>query len=771
MPTDRPPRRPATPRRSSASRKPSGPLAVLTFAMLAALALVASPGVAPAQPSGFGGAGGFEFPGATRGDEKATDPLAPDFGGAAEISLSKAEIAPGGQLVAMITLRHGPGWKSWPSAEQNALPAGFEAMILTEVSTDPLEKTLFAAGPVQWPELAQAKVPAPDGSGAVDAMVMKGTVRIFVPIRVRNDAPLGDATIDLAFTFQSCDETVCDMPITEEFSESVTIAAVEPSAAVPAGAGEGFDLFDATVFQTEWQAAQAVLPAGADPASRATEQAEATTTAEAAASDELTFNDFGLGLTLDMSSFTGQALLLAIAFLGGFILNLTPCVLPVLPIKVMGLASGDKSRAKTLALGIVMSAGVISFFMVVGVLIAFAKVFDSTNELFGYWPFTFGIGAFIGVMGIAMLGAFTISLPQSVYRVNPSQDTPHGSFLFGVLTAILSLPCTAPFMGTAVAWATTPGVSPVLVLATFGAVGTGMALPYFVLSANPQWVSKIPRTGPASELVKQFMGLLMLAVAAFFIGTGIISLTAERPEFALSLHWWAVAMVLIIAAVWLTARTLSIAKSPAPKIVFPALGALVALGGVLWAGRMTSINADMYEIAAEQDTAEAARLAELESLVSDLRAALEAGATGLDPALAQRFEALEDASSGLWQRYESGPFEAARARGDVVVLDFTAEWCINCKVLKATVLSTDRVKTALDQEGVSSFLADITSGKAPGREQLKALGERTIPLLVVWGPGLDKPWKANAYTPDEVVNVIERAKGAPAESTSETALR
>src|SRR5690606_18971771 len=107
-----------------------------------------------------------------------------------------------------------------------------------------------------------------------------------------------------------------------------------------------------------------------------------------------------------------------------------------------------------------------------------------------------------------------------VYRFNPGHDSYVGAVGFGVMTAVLSTPCTAPFMGAAAAWSLTQDA--VVTWSTFGAIGVGMAAPYLVLSAYPSLVKRMPRTGPASELIKQVMGLLMLAAGAYFIGTGVV---------------------------------------------------------------------------------------------------------------------------------------------------------------------------------------------------------------------------------------------------------
>jgi thiol:disulfide interchange protein DsbD len=210
----------------------------------------------------------------------------------------------------------------------------------------------------------------------------------------------------------------------------------------------------------------------------------------------------------------------------------------VIPLKIMGLSQAAGHPARCFFLGFVMSLGVIAFWMVIGGAIAFVSGFTAINSLFQTPWFSLAVGAFILIMAVGMLGAFAVRLPQFAYMVNPSHETAPGSFAFGIMTAVLSTPCTAPFMGSAAAWAATQ--NPVVTLATFGAIGAGMALPYLILSAFPSLVSRMPRTGPASELIKQVMGLLMVAVAIFFLGTALTRCCVSRstPPSASIGGWW-----------------------------------------------------------------------------------------------------------------------------------------------------------------------------------------------------------------------------------------
>jgi thiol:disulfide interchange protein len=229
------------------------------------------------------------------------------------------------------------------------------------------------------------------------------------------------------------------------------------------------------------------------------------------------------GLRLNVSSVWVIILLAGIA---GFLLNFTPCVLPVIPIKVLSLHQQAGNPARCLALGTSFGIGIVVFFLAVAIPIGVLKVID-WGEMFTKWWVNIPIGLLIGAMALGMMGLFTVKLPQKAYMFNPSHDTHTGSFLTGFLTGLLSTPCTGPMLGATIAWVVTQSTAMVLIV--FGAMGVGMAFPYVILAANPKWVDRLPRTGPGSELVKQVMGLVLIAVAVYFFTIGAGTLTAGPP--------------------------------------------------------------------------------------------------------------------------------------------------------------------------------------------------------------------------------------------------
>ncbi len=476
--------------------------------------------------------------------------------------------------------------------------------------------------------------------------------------------------MQLEVEYQACDDKNCLLPQVAVLTESIPVAAV----------GETARAINEELF-------------------------EGLSATAAGSVERVGFDLFNLKFSVDASTRWGFVLLLLTAMVGGFLLNFTPCVLPVIPIKIMSLSNAAGNRRRMFALGVVMSLGVVFFWLALGGLIAAASGFTATNQLFQYPLFTIGVGVVIAVLAVAMTGIFYMQVPRFIYAFNPSQETYPGSFGFGIMTAVLSTPCTAPFMGAAAAWAATRPAA--TTLTTFAAIGIGMALPYFVLSAWPALVKKMPRTGPASELIKQVMGLLMLAAAAYFIGVGVSAMTSHAPDPPSRIYWWAVMAFIAAAGFWLAYRTVRITRKAAKRAFFGALGVLAIAGAALGGVRLTN-------------------------------------------------EGPID-----WVHYTPERLEMARSRGDVVVMDFTAEWCLNCKSLEHGVLHAPEVVELLSGPGVTPIKVDITGRNPDGKAKLKETGRLTIPLLVIYGPDGQEILKTDFYTVDEVVRTIREARPDP----------
>lgn len=566
----------------------------------------------------------------------------------------------GDERILAVTMNIADGYHTNPNAAQTRKLGDFEpyASELTVVEA-PLN-VVGIESPL-WPKPAPYETDYADG----ELMVYKKQATLFVKVKVLPEAKPGDYELKFNLHYQACTDTFCAPPTDVPFTATLSVVAAEQAVGQPT---------NPALFQT-YEQAQQQTPAAM-----------------------VQFDVFGYVIVAN-----GLLFILIGAIFGGFLLNFTPCVLPVIPIKIMGLSQHAGSRSRTLLLGVIMSSGVIAFWLVMGLLVSSFKVLDATNELFGKPWFTISVGLFIAAMAIGMAGFFTIQLPKAAYMVNPNNQSAGGSFIFGIMTAILSLPCTAPFMGAALGWATQQSVA--ISLLTFLSIGLGMALPYLVLSANPKWVNWMPRTGPASELLKQVMGLLMLAAAMYFIGTGISAVLQSPPDPPTKLYWWPVMITVAAAAVWLIVRTFQLTGSPIRRGVFVVL-ALLAIAGSAYGG-MT----------------------------------------------------LTSPGPIKWVYYTPERFQQALDQGDVIVLDFTAEWCLNCKTLEHTQLNQQQVVDLLEQPGVVPMKIDITGSNPEGRAKLKEAGRLTIPLLVVYAPDGREVFKSDTYHAGQVVDAIEQARG------------
>lgn len=240
--------------------------------------------------------------------------------------------------------------------------------------------------------------------------------------------------------------------------------------------------------------------------------------------EETSFNILGWRFSVSNDA---TLLILALAFFAGALMNFTPCVLPVVPLKILSLQAHAQNPKKCFVYGLAFGLGIIALYAVIGIFMAgLVSGIERMNwgDQFQNWWLNALIGVVVAAMGLGMMGLFAIKLPQFLYMFNPQSETAGGSFFMGVFTAILATPCTGPLLAATVVWvATQPQLVAFLTLVV---MGVGMAFPYVLLTAKPGWLERLPRTGPGSELLKQVMGMLLLSVAAYFVGTAIVSFGA-----------------------------------------------------------------------------------------------------------------------------------------------------------------------------------------------------------------------------------------------------
>ena len=597
-----------------------------------------------------------------------------------QIESSQTQVTPGSAFIIAVILNHAEHYHTNLNKPIVPKEMGDFYPVATTITLPQIEGVTF--GGVQWPTPTIVDVDFFYTGTPIKYQVYAGQSVAYIPVSIAPDATLGQRDFQLKVNYQACDETTCFPPTS--ITKSIQIEIVE-TATSPSSLSSIFDGYNPDQINQS------------DLEDQSTEQVRI----------ERKF--LGLFVIPPVDSAGGIVILALSAAIGGFILNLTPCVLPVIPIKVMTISKhAGESRSRAFMLSMWMALGVIVFWVGIGIPVAFVADFVDPSIIFGIWWITAIIGIVILLMGVGIMGLFQINLPQKVYMVNPKVDSPHGSFMFGIMTAVLGLPCFGFVAGALLAGAAT--MPPMLVLTIFAFMGIGMAFPYVVLAMFPKLVSKLPRTGPASELIKHIMGLLMIAASAYFLGTSVISFGSGHewtfPWWGKAVHWWIIGLVGLSTGFWLIIQTIRISKRMGPRVFFGLIGLIFALsgGGIAY-------NQTMHQY------------------------------------------------HNFWLPFSPAFLASSLDNGQIVVLDFTAEWCLNCKTLEATILSKSPVKPALLSVDVVPMVADLTSITAPGWEKLKELGQTGIPLLVVYAPGDDEPiWLSNAYSASQVVDAIERAR-------------
>ncbi|TVS07233.1 MAG: hypothetical protein EA423_04620, partial [Phycisphaerales bacterium] len=442
------------------------------------LAILLPAAQSPAQPGGFG---------------------APD--GAVTVSAipERDVVSPGSGIFVAVVLDFAETYHAWPNDPK--LPPEFEDLVAIPTTLEVGEIRAegggengvegVLVGETIWPE-ARVYTTAALGIEA-ELGVFKDRTVVLVPLYFTDRAAEGVVEIPFSVRYQPCDDDVCYPPTTVEKTVTIRIVGEEEALAAEANDPELFRGADYSVF--------AKMAAGEGLARTGTDAAEQT---PELAPPPIRF----LGMEFEARTGIMLTLLLAVlGFIGGFVLNLTPCVLPVIPIKIMTISSHAATPGKSLVLGLAMAVGIVAFWVALSLPVVLLAQFADPSRLFGIWWVTAGIGLVILLMGAGLLGLFQITLPQSVYMVNPKADNLWGSFLFGVMTGVLGLPCFGFVVGGLLPAAAV--ATPDVVITIFASLGVGMAFPYVVLSARPGWVNKVPKGGPAGELVKQVMGLLL----------------------------------------------------------------------------------------------------------------------------------------------------------------------------------------------------------------------------------------------------------------------
>ncbi|MBM3280958.1 MAG: thioredoxin family protein [Candidatus Handelsmanbacteria bacterium] len=404
---------------------------------------------------------------------------------------------------------------------------------------------------------------------------------------------------------------------------------------------------------------------------------------------------------------------LLLAALGGLLLNLMPCVLPVISLKILGLVSQSGAEAgRVRRLGLAFAGGILASFAGLALLVVALR--EGGQQL--GWGFQFQSPGFVMAMcalvfalGLSLFGVFTVNLPGlGAVGTARREEGGLGSFLNGVLATVLATPCTAPFLGAAMGFAfAQPGPA---VLGIFLASGTGMALPYAALALRPGWTRHLPRPGAWMERFKQGMGFLLM-------GTVLWLLWVLGKQLGVEAVVWTGAFLLGLGfACWIVGQCIDLNSPPARRRLAWALSLLVT--GASYGYFLHPLLRDQQE--------------------------LSAAPTQADPG---------------WQPFSVALVESLVGSGRPVFIDFTAEWCWTCKVNERTVLTDEPLRQKFANLDVALLKADWTSRNPEITALLRAFGRSGVPLYVIFPAGrLDQPLVLpEIITPGLVIERLDQA--------------
>jgi suppressor for copper-sensitivity B len=397
--------------------------------------------------------------------------------------------------------------------------------------------------------------------------------------------------------------------------------------------------------------------------------------ATVAATDPAPGGDIGLWVAM-----------LAAALLGGLILNLMPCVLPVLSMKLASAAGYAGAERGAVRAGFLASAAgiLVAFWMLAAAVAAFrlAGVSVGWGLQFQSPLFLAGMTAVVVLFAANLAGLFEVPLPRALAdagaRGTGERPTLAGHFATGMFATLLATPCSAPFLGTAVGFALSRG--PVEIAAVFTALGIGLALPYLAVAAVPSAARLLPRPGRWMATLRRVLAV-PLALTAVWLVTVLAASAGETAAAAV-----ATAMVAFVALMALRRRQ----SQPGARRLAGGAAALVLLG-----------------------------------------------AFAAPAALGERAGEGRIVSGGTipWRSFDRAGIAAEVAAGRVVFVDVTAEWCVTCRVNERFVLERPAVAGALRADGVTAMQADWTRPDPAIAAYLQAHGRYGIPFYAVYGPG------------------------------------
>jgi len=632
--------------------------------VLVAFWLLVAPAVGLGE-FGLSGGDGFQAP----AQRAATDILK------VRAVVSHTRVAAGRTFHVALDMRIADGWVYYsPAPGDNGEIEVLPAKITAKVEG-------LKVGPILWPPHKSYSYSL--GGGPLTNNVYKGRAVAYVTVTVPPDAAAGERKIEIAFGGQVCGEGICmdvQAPNPVIAMATVIVADVQAGGAqwdsdakIRDGLGDAItvrQLVEQVRSQPRGDAPQFVALGGSDLTVWA-----------------------GLGLAL----------------LAGLILNIMPCVLPVVPLRILSIVGmAHESRRRFATLGLAFAGGILLFFVGLGAVNVVAREVTggvvNVNEHFGLAPVRIGIALVLVALAANLFGVFHVPVPSSVAAIDGAASRREGhlkSAGMGFMMAVLATPCSFAILAGALAWAQLqPTWLGTLALVL---IGVGMAAPHALLIFFPSLLKKLPKPGRWMELFRHAMGFLLLPVVIWLIST----LSENSYPF-----WVAAYAVVLVFALWMWAHWVRYDAPPRRKLIVRGLAVAMAVAGGVWM----------------------------------LRPPRETG-------MVTKFVP-----------YDAAEIADARRSGRIVLLKFTASWCTSCIIVEHTVYRDRQVDAAMAARDVLAVKADVTDRNSPAARLLYKQFRGSPPLTVIYPPGADvRPiGLVGKFTPGKLIEILTGIAPAPA---------
>ncbi len=548
-----------------------------------------------------------------------------------------------------------------------------EGFVPLDVFIEPASSIMFSEA--VYPEPHVRKIPV---LGKISEY--SGKITVTVPAEVDEQPPPGPLRIAGIVTYQGCNEKgTCFPPDAIRFSlDARTAAAAPPIKDVPPPA-------DAPKAAPATTAREPKTHAAA-PKEDVEEKAAAAPVKSESTSDA---DEDGLEAFLVSLGLPG---LLATCFLYGLFINATPCVLPLLSIKVLGFVQqAHESRGRTLMLGLSFGAGVMIFFVVLGLLASRGTNILQIPEA------VIALGAVVMALSLSMLGVYTLQVPTTATNLEAKiqKEGMAASFGKGALAPVLGFACTGPLLAGAFGWATLQ--PPSIAMLAFVVMGLGMASPYMLLGANPNWLGFLPRPGNWMITFERIMGFLLLAMVIWLLNPLVTQIGAT------GLQWTFAFLVAVAMACWVLGKV-NVSMPTAQRLRYRGGAAAIVLivGGLIYGM--------IYPIGQAQ------------ALIAD------AGADGV------RTRSWSDGEIP-WQKWSAQNVRQAVLAGKPVFVDFTAAYCTVCKANKKIATNTAESRAKMEACGFEVYKGDFSNSDDAIFAELQKHGRGGVPLNLIFRPG------------------------------------